>query len=216
FFVTMFLFCGCFENDSGKSQNKSSTQQAVSKQQNPEVSVSAIFGTIVETMDSGGYTYAKIDTGKEKVWVAAPQQKVKIGEKVQVPECAPMKNFHSKTMNRDFEMIYFSPGFKSENVLVPLNHPPLDNLDKGNGDTQNLDFSAIKKIDGGKTIAELYGEKASLNGGEKNSEDLTLTTLAAAKVGDTVVAGGVLNLEKDFGYGYKYDIILEDANLIIE
>jgi hypothetical protein len=35
-------------------------------------------------------------------------------------------------------------------------------------------------------------------------------------VGDTVVAKGVLGTNKDLGYGYKYDIILEDATVTVE
>jgi hypothetical protein len=37
-----------------------------------------------------------------------------------------------------------------------------------------------------------------------------------SKEGDTVLARGVLVTNKDFGYGYKYDLIIEDANVTIE
>ena len=36
------------------------------------------------------------------------------------------------------------------------------------------------------------------------------------KVGDTVVVVGKLSTGKDFGYGYKYDVILEDATVTVE
>ena len=35
--------------------------------------------------------------------------------------------------------------------------------------------------------------------------------LEGLKVGDKVVFEGVISLQKDFGAGYKYDIIMEDA-----
>ncbi len=41
--------------------------------------------------------------------------------------------------------------------------------------------------------------------------DLTVTTQQAAKVGDIITFEGTLALDKDFGYGYFYPVILEDA-----
>ncbi len=58
-------------------------------------------------MDSGGYTYVQVDTGKEKVWAAAPQFKVKVGDPVIIPQGMAMHNYHSKTLNRDFDLVYF-------------------------------------------------------------------------------------------------------------
>lgn len=68
-------------------------------------------GTVVETMNSGGYTYALIDTGKRKVWAAAPGTKVTVGQRTSFPGGALMKGFHSKTLNRTFDEIYFVSGF---------------------------------------------------------------------------------------------------------
>ena len=105
------------------------------------------------------------------------------------------------------------------------------------------DFSSIKKAEGGSTVAEIFKEKSSLASknvtvrgkvvkynaeimgsnwihiqdgtGEKETNDLTLTTKSTAKVGDTILVKGVLALNKDFGYGYKYDVIIENAEISI-
>lgn len=45
------------------------------------------------------------------------------------------------------------------------------------------------------------------------SFDLTVTTKGTAKVGDVVLVEGVLSVGKDFGAGYKYAAIVEDAKL---
>ena len=66
-------------------------------------------GTVVETMSTAGYTYVQVDTGTEKIWAAAPEMQVKVGDKVTVPPGAPMRNFHSKTLNRSFDFVYFVP-----------------------------------------------------------------------------------------------------------
>ena len=44
--------------------------------------------------------------------------------------------------------------------------------------------------------------------------DLTITTQDLAEVNDEVIFKGKITLEKDFGAGYFYDVILEDATLI--
>jgi len=43
--------------------------------------------------------------------------------------------------------------------------------------------------------------------------DLTGTTKGAASVGDVVTVKGVVHLNRDFGSGYAYPVILEDAKL---
>ena len=45
------------------------------------------------------------------------------------------------------------------------------------------------------------------------TNDLTVTTNVVAKAGDTVLVSGKLAINKDFGYGYKYDVIIEDAKV---
>ncbi len=50
--------------------------------------------------------------------------------------------------------------------------------------------------------------------GEIGSHDLTITTGDEIAVGEIGTFEGVLNLEKDFGSGYYYELILEDARLI--
>ena len=41
--------------------------------------------------------------------------------------------------------------------------------------------------------------------------DLTITTALEPLVGDVVTLKGKITLNKDFGYGYFYDILMEDA-----
>lgn len=50
-------------------------------------------------------------------------------------------------------------------------------------------------------------------GAEGGNNDLTITTADVAKVGDVVLAKGKVAINKDFGAGYKYAVIVEDAKL---
>jgi ribosomal protein S17 len=119
-------------------------------------------------------------------------------------------------------------------------HPRLDPSQAAKD--ANVTFSGIKKAD--KTVADIYGGKSGLAGkdvsvrgkvvkfspqimgknwihvqdgtGQAGSNDLTVTTLDEAKVGDTVLITGKITLNKDFGMGYKYDLIIEDGKVKVE
>jgi len=48
---------------------------------------------------------------------------------------------------------------------------------------------------------------------ETKDNDLTLTTQDTVAVGDVVLARGTVRLDKDFGAGYTYPVILEDVKI---
>ena len=108
-----------------------------------------------------------------------------------------------------------------------------------------VDLTGIAKAEGGKTVAEVFAEKDALAGkpvtfrgkvvktnpdimgknwlhvrdgsGEEGTNDLTITTAGTLpNVGDTVVVTGNVTLNKDFGMGYAYDVLVEDAQLTVE
>ncbi|MHB8122501.1 MAG: hypothetical protein ACYDG4_10145 [Desulfuromonadaceae bacterium] len=69
--------------------------------------------TVTQTMNSGGYTYVEAaDEKGVKAWLALPEMKVVKGDKIEYPETPAMVNFHSKTLNKTFETIYFIPGIR--------------------------------------------------------------------------------------------------------
>jgi tartrate dehydratase beta subunit/fumarate hydratase class I family protein len=45
---------------------------------------------------------------------------------------------------------------------------------------------------------------------------LTVTTASRTKVGDTVLVTGTVATDRDFGAGYKYSVIIEDAKVVVE
>lgn len=216
-------------------------------------------GKVLETMDAGGYTYVHVDNGTEKIWAAAPQFAVKVGEKVTVPEGMPMENYESKSLNRKFDVVFFvgaigkgdqPPAQAAAPAAAPMSaeqtqlpegaHPKLDPAQAAKD--ANVSFAGIKKAD--KTVGDIYDAKDSLGGkevavrgkvvkfspqimgknwvhvqdgtGQDGGNDLTVTTADNASVGDTVLVTGKVTLKKDFGMGYKYDLIIEDGKVKVE
>jgi hypothetical protein len=52
--------------------------------------------------------------------------------------------------------------------------------------------------------------------GADGSNDLTVTSKATAAVGETVVVTGTVILDKDFGAGYTFPVLIEDATIKVE
>src|SRR6266704_855955 len=65
-------------------------------------------GKVVETMDASSYTYVRLDTGSGIIWAAIPQTAIKVGDTVGVGDGMPMPKYHSKILNRDFDVVYFA------------------------------------------------------------------------------------------------------------
>jgi hypothetical protein len=127
---------------------------------------------------------------------------------------------------------------------LPPGHPKVDMPGSAAPAAPKIDFSKIVKPKGGKTVQEVYQDKANLSGkrvtlrgkvvkyngeilgknwlhlrdgtGTEPNNDLTVTTAGKAKVGDTVLVDGIVRLDKDFGSGYKYDVIIEEAKVKVE
>jgi len=71
---------------------------------------SVITGKVVETMDSGQYSYICVEKGGKKTWVAVPKMKVKKGQTMSFKPGMEMVDFESKTLKRKFDRIIFSEG----------------------------------------------------------------------------------------------------------
>ena len=52
--------------------------------------------------------------------------------------------------------------------------------------------------------------------GAEGANDLTVTTQAVVGVGQTVLVSGTAAVDRDFGAGYRYDLIVENATVTVE
>ena len=69
-------------------------------------------GTVKETMNAAGYTYALVEADGAAIWLAAPETVLTIGESVVWNGGMAMKDSHSGTLDRTFETIYFVEDIK--------------------------------------------------------------------------------------------------------
>lgn len=199
-------------------------------------SENTISGKVLETMNAGGYTYVLLDQKKGKIWVAGPEMKVKVGDTVHLKDGTTMTDFKSTALKREFKTIIFSAGpadapgtvTKPEKKAKESKLNPKTKVKKATGA-------------GSYTIAEIYQKKKQLNGQNvtvsgkvvkvssgimkrnwihlqdgtgdhiKATHNLVTTSNEEPKVGDTVVATGTVATDQDFGAGYHYEVIIENA-----
>jgi outer membrane lipoprotein-sorting protein len=108
--VCALLFVGISGCKQAKNEAVAPAPQA---QAQPPVQLGQnISGKVVETMNSGGYTYVSIEKDGKSTWVAMPETKVRVGQEVTCAGGMEMQNFKSKTLNRTFASIIFSEGLR--------------------------------------------------------------------------------------------------------
>lgn len=74
---------------------------------------------VKETLEAGGYTYALVESGGEEMWSAGPTTELAVGDTVYLTDPMPMRNFHSNTLDRDFDAILFVGGFAAADEAPP-------------------------------------------------------------------------------------------------
>ncbi|MDO6619905.1 MULTISPECIES: NrfJ [unclassified Shewanella] len=64
-------------------------------------------GEVVETMNSGGYTYVQVKAEDKTFWAAGPQVAITKGDTVIMNEQMWMQDFTSSTLNKTFDKLLF-------------------------------------------------------------------------------------------------------------
>jgi hypothetical protein len=207
-----------------------------------------IAGTIAETMNSGGYTYALLKGGSKDSWIATSELPVRVGDRVSATIDTPMENFNSRTLNRSFPVIYFVTDVTRDGVAVAAaaglgQAPALSGSHDPVAGAAPQVVEKIKPEPGGITIADLWARRKELSGKvvvvsgkvvkvnnaimgsnwihlqdgsgtvKDGTNDVTVTTSASVKIGEIVTISGKLATDKDFGSGYAYDAIVENATV---
>lgn len=195
---------------------------------------------IQEVLQTSSYTYLKLKEDGSAYWAAIPRRDdLIVGNTYYFDGFMEMKNFPSKELNKTFESIYFLESIRE--TPITENQKVTDDKN-GSPKAANMEVEQMEAVEGGITISELYANKEKYAGTtvklrgfvvkymagvmEKNwvhiqdgtihggSYDVTITTTDVVDLNDVATFEGIVVLDKDFGYGYAYDIIIEDAKLI--
>jgi hypothetical protein len=178
----------------------------------------------------------QVEENGNDYWIAVTKMPVNKGETLYFAKSMEMKDFHSTELNRTFDKVLFVDGIAKSpnNKNGTFTHPEINKSPEIN--------QKVTPLPGGKTVKDIFansnelsgktvrirGEVVKVNSGimgrnwihiqdgtsSNGQYDLLVTTNQEAKMGDIVVFEGKVSINKDFGAGYKYPVMIEEAKVI--
>lgn len=207
----------------------------------PETSV--VKGKVLEVKDVESYTYLRLGTRDGDTWAAVGKAPVKKGDTVSIENVTVMHNFESKTLKKTFPTILFgnlagtagtAPAAKFMGLAYPVFSKKPDTADAKVAKAGGANAKTVVEIMSkgselkGKTVL-VRGKVVKYNPGimgrnwihlrdgsgsaADNTNDILVTSQNKASIGDIVTAKGIVHTDMDFGSGYSYKVLIEDATL---
>jgi len=195
---------------------------------------------VEEVIQTSSYTYLKVSEMDKSYWIAVGKSKIEKGMTLYYERGLEMKNFESKDLERTFDTILFVDQFSDKPITVSEMQVVAD-VHSQNRSIAKEEISVTPPADG-ITIGKLYSDRQSYSdqtvivsgkvtkfnpgimgrnwvhiqdGSESDGKfDLTVTTDQSVTVGDVVTFSGEIALDKDFGAGYTYEVIMENAKIL--
>ena len=194
---------------------------------------------VQEVIQAKQYTYLRVKDADKVIWLAVEAMEAKQGETYYYEGGFKMKNFKSKELDRTFDSVLFLDKISKDPSSA--NSSTAENPHKSGGSMIKVTKSDVKvdKAQGGITIAELYANKKNYegksvivkgkvvkytpgvmgknwfhlqDGTDLNGKfDLTVASDVEVKVGDIVTVEGKITLDKNIGFGYVYEVLIENA-----
>ncbi|MDR3394251.1 MAG: nucleotide-binding protein [Parasulfuritortus sp.] len=195
---------------------------------------SEVKGQVLEVKDVQSYTYLRLKTKDGETWAAVSKASVKKGADVTLENVMVMHDFKSQTLNKTFPTILFGTlagtqgaGMGSASQAKPEADAHVDKARGANAYTvaeviaKNAELKDKTVLVRGKVVKynpEIMKKNwVHLRDGSGSAaagtNDLLVTTNDATKVGDIVTAKGIVRTNKDFGAGYAYKVMIEQATL---
>lgn len=203
-------------------------------------SPAAVKGKVLETMNAGGYTYLRLKTGDGETWAAVNRTTVSAGAEVTIEKAMEMHDFESRSLKKTFPKILFgslaSTAKAAAGGEMAAAHAGLAKP----GDTADVIVPKAVGANA-RTVAEIITKRGELNNkpvllrgkvvkynagimgknwihlrdgsgaAADDSNDLLVTSTLPAKLGEVITVNGVVRLDKDFGAGYVYKVLVEET-----
>jgi hypothetical protein len=194
-------------------------------------------GEVLETKDVGTYTYMRLKTKDGETWAAVGKAAVKKGDAVTIENAMVISNFESKTLKQTFAKIVFGNLAGADANMAAAHAGTSAATDVGDvkvPKATGADAKTVAEITTraasmkDKTVT-LRGKVVKFNAGimgrnwvhlrdgsgtaADGTDDILATTKDDAKVGDVVLVKGTVRIDKDFGAGYSYKVLIEEASL---
>lgn len=237
----IFLAAGCTRGPkvipaTKMTDNRQGTGSLFAESAAPEVAQPILEGgvhqvVVSEVLPTAKYVYLRVREGADEFWIATMKREVQVGKTYYYRDGLLKTNFQSKEHNRVFERMYLV------SALVDSDHGAHSTVDSESfaagpenaievkGSVKIAELVANPKKYEGKVI-QISGKCVKINSnimgrnwihlkdGSKDDFDLVITCNDAVHEGHFVTMVGKVALDRDFGAGYRYSIILEEGEFV--
>ena len=201
---------------------------------------SVVTGLVLEVKDVESYTYLRLKTNDGEIWAAVSKAPVKKGATVTIEDVITLHNFESKSLKKTFPVILFGSlgGAGTGHDMVKAHAGTA----RTTVDLSNIQVTKATGANA-RTVAEIMTKGGELkdkpvlvrgkvvkynpgimgknwihlrdgSGSEAdNSNDILVTSANQTKLGDVVTVKGIVRTDKEFGAGYNYKVLIEEAAL---
>lgn len=193
---------------------------------------------VADFLQTPNYTYIKASENGNEYWIAVTKMEPKKGEALYFSKSMEMKDFKSQSLNRTFKSVLFVQDISPTppSAQQPVKHPQVFQ--------QTKKEIKVEPLKDGKTVAQIYSQGNELSGkvikvrgevvkfnphimgrnwihiqdgtGHNNNFDLMVTSQDSVRTGDIVVAEGTVEVNKDFGAGYAYPVLISNAKVKVQ
>jgi len=196
---------------------------------------------VKEKIDAGDYTYLNVKDKGQDIWIAVTKMPVEKGDSLFYDKAMEMKNWKSDALKRTFESVWFVESVSKQPPAVETG--AVSNPHANVAKIERKDVK-VAHLNDGKTVEQIFSDKDKLKNkvikirgvvtkintgildrnwihiqdgtGLNDSFDLLITSKENAAVGKTIVAEGTVAVDKNFGSGYAYPVMIEDAKIKVE
>jgi hypothetical protein len=194
---------------------------------------------VLQALQANNYTYLQVDENGVQEWIAIPRREVEVGGTYYYGGGMVMENFKSKDLDRVFPTLLLVDGIQA----TPTSKPVIQSSALPTGHEFEIKPEDVALVEGGVTIEEVFKNPLEFKGksilvkgmcvkmnrdimnrnwlhiqdGTKDENgvlyDLTITTSDDVEPGNIVTIEGNITLDKDFGAGYVYPVIMEEGKI---
>jgi len=234
-FITFLLMIAALAFACNSKQNTQGTSASDNANGNHKI-------VVKEVLQATSYTYLKADQDGKDVWIAINKEEIPVGETLYYKDGLEMHDFKSNDLDRTFETVYFVQHISKVPIIPDVQPQSVMGSTEAKKPVLSRVEVEVEKPEGGVTIGDLYADpekyadkSITIRGkvikvnpaimnrnwihlqdgtGDEVNFDLTVTTNDVPEVGDIVTYEGKIGLKRDFGMGYAYDVLLEDAKRV--
>lgn len=202
--IYIFLFSVLFAVSCVRNNKEQNTAIQASHEHVFEVS---------EVIQASGYTYLKVMENSGEKWMAVAKQDVQVGDVLYYDEALQMTNFHSKDLDRTFEVVYFVNQV-SETPLLHNAAPAMhgmggmtENPHSGNTQTGKKSNISLEKSENELTVAQIFENRAQYSAKEAEIRGIVV------KVNKEIMGKNWIHIQDGTDSNGKFDLTITTQDL---